>query len=96
MRTEVTTSTKALLPSFEVSYLIDKNKKPHTVGQTLLLPAATKMCEIIDGENYDEVLKIIPLSNNTLMRCTESLSEDIKEQLLTRIKCSPIFALQID
>jgi hypothetical protein len=31
MRTAVTTSTKALLASFEVSYLIAKNKKPHTI-----------------------------------------------------------------
>jgi hypothetical protein len=34
MRTAVTTSTKALLASFEVSYLIAKNKKPHTIGET--------------------------------------------------------------
>jgi hypothetical protein len=40
MRTAVTTSTKALLASFEVSYLIVKNKKPHTIGETLLLPVA--------------------------------------------------------
>jgi hypothetical protein len=48
MRTAVSTSTKALLASFEVSYLITKNKKkPHTIGETLLLPAAMKMCQII-------------------------------------------------
>jgi hypothetical protein len=45
MRTAVTTSTKACLASFEVSYLIAKNKKPHTIGETLLLPAAMRMCE---------------------------------------------------
>jgi hypothetical protein len=31
MRTAVTTLTKALLASFEVSYLIAKIKKPHTI-----------------------------------------------------------------
>jgi hypothetical protein len=59
MITAVTTSTKALLASFEVSYLIVKRKK------TLLLPAAMKMCEIMHGENYGEALKTIPLSNKT-------------------------------
>jgi hypothetical protein len=47
MRTAVTASTKALVASFEVSYLIAKNKKPHTIGETLLLPAGMKMCEIM-------------------------------------------------
>jgi hypothetical protein len=41
-------------------------------------------------------LKEIPLSNNTVMRRTELMSKDIKEQLLTRIKYGPKFALQID
>jgi hypothetical protein len=48
------------------------------------------------GEKYGETLKTIPLSNNTVKRHIESTSEDIKEQLLTRIKCSPKFGLQID
>jgi hypothetical protein len=92
LRTAVTTSTKALLASFEFLYLIAKNKKPHTFGETLLLPAAMKMCKIMHGEKYGEALKTIPLSDNTVMRHTESMSEDIKEHLLTRIKCSPKFA----
>jgi hypothetical protein len=57
VRTAVTTSTKELLASFEVSYLIAKNNKPHTNGETLLLPATMKMCEIMHGEKYGEALK---------------------------------------
>jgi hypothetical protein len=30
------------------------------------------------------------------MQCTESVSQNIKEQLLTKIKCCPKFAFQID
>jgi hypothetical protein len=56
MRIAVTTSTKALLASFEVSYLIVKNK-PHTIGEPLLLPVAMKMCEIMRGEKYAKLLK---------------------------------------
>jgi hypothetical protein len=48
------------------------------------------------AEKYDESLKTILLSYNTVMRRIESMSEDIKEQLLTRIKCIPKFALEID
>jgi hypothetical protein len=50
----------------------------------------------MSGENNGEALKTIPLYYNAVMRRIESRSEDIKEQLLTRIKCSPKFALQID
>jgi hypothetical protein len=38
-----------------------------------------KMCEIMHGEKYGEALKTIPLSNNTVTRRIESMSEDIKE-----------------
>jgi hypothetical protein len=67
MKTPVTTSTRALLASFEISYLIYKNRKPHTFGETLLLLAAIKMCQIMHGENYSQALKAIPLSNNTVL-----------------------------
>jgi hypothetical protein len=50
-----------------------------------------KMCEIMHGEKYDEALETIRLSNNTVMRRTESMWKDIKEQLMTRTKCSPKF-----
>jgi hypothetical protein len=53
MRTAVTTSTEALLASFEVSYVIVKNKK----RESLLLAAAMKMCEIMHGEKYAKLLK---------------------------------------
>jgi hypothetical protein len=39
------------------------------------------------GEKYGIALKTIPLSNNTVMQRIESMSEDNKEQLLTRINC---------
>jgi hypothetical protein len=63
MRTAVTIMAKALLVSFEVSYLKAKNKKPHVIGETLLLLAAMKMCEIM-LEKYGKALKTIPCSND--------------------------------
>jgi hypothetical protein len=66
-------------------------KKPIN-GEALLLPTAIKMCEIIHGENYGQALKAILISNNTMMQQTQSMSEDIKKQLLTWNKCRPKFA----
>jgi hypothetical protein len=45
------------------------------------------------GKNYNQALKAVPVSN-TVMRRIESLCLDVKEQLLTQIKCSSKFSLQ--
>ncbi|GFT29332.1 protein FAM200B [Trichonephila clavipes] len=41
---------KALQASLEVSYLIGKTMKPHTIGESLIHPTATKMTSIIHGD----------------------------------------------
>jgi hypothetical protein len=53
-----------------------------------------EMRESMHGKNYGQALKTPPVPDNIAMRRIESMSEDFKEQLLTRIKCSPKFALQ--
>jgi hypothetical protein len=50
----------------------------------------------MQGKNYNQALKEIPLSNNTVKRRTGSMSHNIKEHLLTRIKRRPKFAIQMD
>ncbi|XP_042206655.1 SCAN domain-containing protein 3-like [Homarus americanus] len=44
----------------------------------------------------DDRLKLIPLSNNTIRRRIDELSNDIKDQLISRVKNSGIFAIQLD
>ena len=39
----------ALMASFKVAYLIAKNKKPHTIGETLVMPCALEMVELMCG-----------------------------------------------
>lgn len=41
----------------EVSHLIAKDKKPHTLGETLVIPAAVKMVGIIHGRQYGNKIK---------------------------------------
>lgn len=87
---------KYLQASFEVSYLIAKDKKPHTIGESLLLPAAVRMVDIIHGKEYTEKLKAIPLSDNSVARRIEMIAEDIKKQLLEQLTLCGKFALQLD
>ena len=50
----MTVNEKYLLASYEVSYFIAKNKKPFTIGEDLVLPAATEMVEILYGSKYGD------------------------------------------
>ena len=84
---------KALLASYKVSYRIAKCKKPHSIRETLVLPAAIEMIETMLGESYADQIKIIPLADNTVGRRISDISEDLCDQLIEKVKLSS-FALQ--
>lgn len=82
----VTLNDKYLLASYEVSYLIAKTKKPFTIGEQLLLPAAIRMSEIVHGKQYAAEISKIPLSNDTVSKRISDISNDQFQQLLMRLK----------
>jgi hypothetical protein len=59
---------------------------PHTTVEMLLLLllllVTIKLCDIMIGEYCSQILKVILLPKNTLMRYTGSLSVDNMEQLM--------------
>ena len=87
--------SNALLASYLVSYRIAKCKKPHTVAETLVLPPAIDMVKVMFGESYAKKLLQIPLSDNTVSRRINDISEDICDQLVSRVRTSK-FAIQVD
>ncbi len=87
---------QALEASFLVSLRIAKAKKPHTIAEDLLLPAAIDMCRLMIGDNEASRLKTIPLSNDTVARRISDLAEDIEAQLFERLKIAEKYALQLD
>lgn len=87
---------QAVRASYQVAHRIAKLKKPHTIAEDLIFPAAMDMVrEVLDQSTTDK-LKTIPLSNDTINRRIEDMSEDIKQQTTARIKASGHFALQMD
>jgi hypothetical protein len=93
MKTAITTSTKTRLSSFDISCLTVKNVRRHTTGEKFPILAGIRLCEIV---HCRQTFKPVPLSNNVVMRRIELMPEDIKEQTITRIKCNPKFAVQLD
>ncbi|XP_042209700.1 zinc finger BED domain-containing protein 5-like [Homarus americanus] len=54
--------------SYEVSLEIAKQKKPHTIGETLIKPCALKMVKRVLGEASERKIQQISLSNDTVKR----------------------------
>ena len=75
---------------------IAKAKKPFTIGEELILPAAKDICRELLGEAAVKKVAQVPLSASTVTRRIEDIAEDTETQLLERIKKSPWFAIQVD
>ncbi len=89
-------SKQCLEASYVVAKRIGKLGKPHTIAETLILPAAQDMCRIMIGDSAAAKLGAVPLSNDTVARRIEDMSNDIREQLIEFVKKSPYYALQLD
>ena len=83
---------------YVVSFMIAKECKPYTIGETLIKPCATEMARIVLGPESEKKLKQIPLSNDTVNRRIAKLSANIKEQVISKLKNSPfgMFSIQLD
>ncbi|XP_078503770.1 zinc finger BED domain-containing protein 5-like [Lissotriton helveticus] len=86
----------ALKASYEVSMLIAKAGKPHTIAEELIVPAAKAMVTAMVGEKAAKDLHLEPLSNNTVKKRIDNISDNIKEQLIERICKSLHYSLQVD
>lgn len=87
---------KATVASYEVALLIAKSGKPYTIAEELILPAAKSMCNIIIGEGAAKELSTVPLSNDTVKRRIDEMSQNIQEQLISKLKSTKMYALQLD
>ncbi|CAH1998299.1 unnamed protein product [Acanthoscelides obtectus] len=71
--TPLTRSTKeetytGLRASYNISLLIAKSGKPHTIGEKLILPAVEEVLKTVLHKPASDIIKRIPLSNNTVER----------------------------
>ena len=89
---------KIVEASYVVAFEIAQQKKPHSIGETLIKPCVLKMADIMLGKDAERKLASISLSNSTIQRRIKDLSDDIKCQVVEEIKNAPfdLFAIQID
>uniref|UniRef100_A0A3P9KWK7 Uncharacterized protein n=1 Tax=Oryzias latipes TaxID=8090 RepID=A0A3P9KWK7_ORYLA len=89
-------NAKATEASYKVSLLIAKAGKPHSIGENLVKPAANVMANILFGGKAGDEINRIPLSNDTVQRRIKAMAESVEHQLVTRLRQSQFFSLQLD
>lgn len=82
-------NSKAVDASYRVAKLIAKAGKLHTIGETLILPAAKEMVGVMCGEKARKQLNLISLSDNTVERRINEMADDITQKLVKNIRESP-------
>ena len=85
----------ALLASYQVAHGIAKSKKPHTIAEELISPAAVNLATMMIKEGVAQNLKLLPLSNNTMCRRIDDIAKDIHDQLIDQM-IEREFSLQLD
>lgn len=89
-------SNDGMRASYNLSLLIAKAGKPHNIGETLILPAVKEVLgTVIHHKAPEQVIKSIPLSNNTVRRRVDEMAENIEATLCTKLQTTE-FSLQID
>ena len=80
------TPAKAQLASYKVAYRIAKCKKPHTIAEELVLPAALDLVWTMIGESVAQKQKAVSLFNNTICRRIDKISDGICDQLSAKMR----------
>ena len=83
--------------SHKISLLVAKNKKPHTIAEKLIMPAAKALVKHAIGNEAVSKLNSVSVSDNTIQQRITEMSTDIKEQVITEVQGSKCgFAIQLD
>ncbi|KAK3789866.1 hypothetical protein RRG08_060419 [Elysia crispata] len=88
-------STDGLRASYNISLLIARSGKPHAIGKELIQPAVREVLHTVVHKSPDQIMKAIPLSDNSVQRRVDEMAENI-EETLCNILAATEFSLQID
>ena len=69
--------------SYEIALLVAKNKKPYTIAEELIMPAAKVLMKHVIGDEAVSKLSSVPVSNNTSnTRCQITRYSGVLQKLL--------------
>ncbi|GBP36287.1 SCAN domain-containing protein 3 [Eumeta japonica] len=84
-----------LRASYNISLLIAQTGKPHTIGETLILPAIKEVIITVLHKPAADIIRKIPLSDSSVQRRIDEMAENIEESLCNHLKTSKL-SIQLD
>ncbi|XP_064116658.1 zinc finger BED domain-containing protein 5-like [Macrobrachium nipponense] len=72
-----------------------KSSKPHTIGESLIMPAVAVVLSTVMNQSPQEVTSVIPLSNSSVSRRIDEMAADVENQLISKLQVND-FSLQLD
>ncbi|KAJ7322462.1 hypothetical protein JRQ81_018749, partial [Phrynocephalus forsythii] len=84
-----------LRASYNISQLIAKSGKPHTIREELISPAVEKVLKTLLHMPAYDILKRIHLSNNTVQRRIDEMSHNVESFWCNYLKMKH-FSIQLD
>ena len=84
-----------MLASYKIANLIAKAGKPHTIGESLIMPAVAVVLSTVMNQSPQEVTSVIPLSNSSVSRRIDEMAADVENQLVSKLQVND-FSLQLD
>ena len=88
-------SDAGLKASYNISLLIAKAGKPRTIGEELILPAVKEVIKTVLHKSPEQVIKSIPLGDNSVQRRVDQMAENV-EETLSKMLMTTEFSLQLD
>ena len=86
---------RGMLASYKIANLIAKAGKPHTIGESLIMPAVAVVLSTVMNQSPQEVTSVIPLSNSSVSRRIDEMAADVENQLVSKLQVND-FSLQLD
>ncbi|XP_066465575.1 zinc finger BED domain-containing protein 5-like [Tiliqua scincoides] len=87
---------KAMHASYHISLRIAKAGKPHTTGESSVLPVIKDAVGVMFSDKSSKEVETIPLSNSTVARRIDEMSQWVEELLIQRVRDSKFFSLLLD
>ncbi|GFW58730.1 SCAN domain-containing protein 3 [Trichonephila clavipes] len=84
-----------LQASYNISLLIAKSGNSNTIGEELILPAVEEVLKTVIPKSALDIIRRIPLSNNTVQRRIDEMSQDVESFLCDYLQMTH-FSLQLD
>ncbi|KAG0438169.1 SCAN domain-containing protein 3 [Dictyocoela muelleri] len=84
-----------LKASYNISLLIAKSGKPHSIGEELIIPAIKEVLSTVLHKQPGSIVKKISLSNSTVQRRIDEMAQDVENILCVYLKSS-FFSIQLD